>query len=349
MASQWGGILGLQNGIVVAPMGPDITGPELVAAVANAGGLGLIRAPSQPEDLKTVVARTRELTSKPFGVAIVLAFPYEEILRQIYAEKVAFLQVYFGDFPKERVDEAHAAGLKVLHQVGSVPEAVKAAEAGVDAVICQGFEAGGHIISRTGLWTLLPSVVDAIQAYKIPVIAAGGIVDGRGYVAALSLGAQGVCMGTRFLATVEANAHPIYKQQILKAGTDGTEFPDIFGRAFWPGGQRALRTPFLETWKHKVGAEENETNQPVIGQSVVFGKTMDIARLSGFAPNATTQGDIESMAMYAGTGSALIKEILPAAQVVNGILEEAQAIIEQRLLGLVKTRGSFLSQLGTMV
>lgn len=330
-------------------MGPDITGPELVAAVANAGGLGLIRAPSQPEDLKTVVARTRELTSKPFGVAIVLAFPYEEILRQIYAEKVAFLQVYFGDFPKERVDEAHAAGLKVLHQVGSVPEAVKAAEAGVDAVICQGFEAGGHIISRTELWTLLPSVVDAIRAYKIPVIAAGGIVDGRGYVAALSLGAQGVCMGTRFLATVEANAHPIYKQQILKAGTDGTEFPDIFGRAFWPGGQRALRTPFLETWKHKVGAEENETNQPVIGQSVVFGKTMDIARLSGFAPNATTQGDIESMAMYAGTGSALIKEILPAAQVVNGILEEAQAIIEQRLLGLVKTRGSLLSQLGTMV
>jgi NAD(P)H-dependent flavin oxidoreductase YrpB (nitropropane dioxygenase family) len=347
--AEWGGILGLQNGIVVAPMGPDITGPELVAAVANAGGLGLIRAPSQVEALKAVVARTRELTSKPFGVAIVLAFPHEELLHHIYAEKVAFLQVYFGEFPKARVDEAHAMGVKVLHQVGTVADAVKAAEAGVDAIICQGFEAGGHIISRTGLWTLLPSVVDAVQAYKVPVIAAGGIVDGRGYVAALALGAQGVCMGTRFLATVEANAHPLYKQQIVDAGPDGTEFPDIFGRAGWPGGSRVLRTPFFETWKHKLGADENENHQPVIGHSQVFGQTVDITRLSGFAPNATTEGEIDSMAMYAGTGSALIKEVLPAAQVVTGILEEARAIIEHRLSGLLTSRATRLSELGTML
>lgn len=347
---QWGGILGLENGIVVAPMGPDITGPELVAAVANAGGLGLLRAPSQPEELKKVVARTRELTSKPFGVNINLPFQNpDDILQHIFAEKVAFLQVYFGDFPKERVDEAHAAGVKVLHQVGAVSEAVMAAEAGVDAVICQGFEAGGHIISRTGLWALLPSVVDALKPYKVPVIAAGGIVDGRGYVAALALGAQGVCMGTRFLATVEANAHPKYKQRVVEAGTDGTQFPDIFGRAQWPGGSRVLRTPFFETWKSKIGAEENETNQPVIAQAVVYGQTLDITRFSGWPPNATVEGDVDSMAMYGGTGSAFIKEILPAAQVVKGILEEAQAIIEQRLSGLVHSRGSLLSTLGTMV
>nr|PNR59193.1 hypothetical protein PHYPA_001984 [Physcomitrium patens] len=338
---QWGGILGLETGIVQAPMGPDISGPELVAAVANAGGLGILRAPSQdyPGVLKEMVARTRQLTSKPFGVGVILAFPHEKTLKDIYAERVQFLQVYWGDFPRERVEEAHKAGVKVLHQVGSVEEARKAAEAGVDAIIAQGTEAGGHVIGQVGLLTLIPSVVDALKSYNIPVIAAGGIVDGRGYVAALALGAQGVCMGTRFLATPESYAHPLYKQKIVEAGYDSTEYTHMYGRGRWPGAaHRVLKSPFFENWKNKIAPDETEIGQPIIGSTTTFHNKEEVPRFSGKVPNITTQGDVDSMVMYAGMGSAHIKEVLPAATVVRSLLEEAQVIIEQRLHGLLETQ-----------
>lgn len=332
----------MDTGIVQAPMGPDIAGPALVAAVANAGGLGFLRAPPQdsPDQLKKMVAETRQLTSKPFGVAVILAFPHDKSLKDIYAEKVGFLQISWGDFPKERVDEAHEAGVKVLHQVGSMEEALKAAKAGVDAIIVQGVEAGGHVQSQVGLLTLLPSVVDAVKGYKIPVIAAGGIVDGRGYVAALALGAQGICMGTRFLATTESYAHPLYKQKIVEIDEEGsTEYTHVFGRDRWPGAaQRVLKTPFFETWKNKIAADENELGQPIIGSTTIFDNEEEVPRFSGKVPNLTTQGDIESMALYAGMGSVHIKEVISAASVVKGVLEEAQVIIQQRLCGLLEIR-----------
>ncbi|KAG0560672.1 hypothetical protein KC19_9G003900 [Ceratodon purpureus] len=340
--SNWGGILGLETGIVQAPMGPDIAGPALVAAVANAGGLGFLRAPSQdsPDQLHNMVAETRKLTSKPFGVGIILSFPHEKSLKDIYAEKVGFLQVSWGEFPKERVAEAHEAGVKVLHQVGSVEEAVKAADAGVDAIIAQGVEAGGHVQSQVGLLSLLPSIVDAVKSYHIPVIAAGGIVDGRGYVAALALGAQGICMGTRFLATTESYAHPVYKQKIVEVDKENsTEYTDVFGRARWPGApHRVVKTPFFETWKNEIGADESEEGQPAIGTTTIFGKKEVVPRFSGKVPNATTEGEVENMALYAGMGAVHIKEIVSAASVVKGVLEEAQAIIELRLCELLKTR-----------
>jgi len=348
----WGGILGLETGIVLAPMGPDISSPELVAAVANAGGLGLLRAPSQdrPDLLKKMVARTRELTHKPFGVGVILAFPHEKGLKDIYAEKIGFLQVSWGDFPRERVDEAHKAGVKVLHQVASVAEAMKAAEAGVDAIIAQGVEAGGHVQGLVGLMTLVPSIVDSLKGYNIPVIAAGGIVDGRGYVAALALGAQGICMGTRFLATEESYAHPQYKQKVVEAKDEDTEYTDVFGRARWPGaGHRVIRTPFFETWKHKIAADENEIGQPVIGKTVIHENEEDVPKYSGKVPNSMTKGDVGSMALYAGMGSGRITEILPAAAVVNGIIEDAKVIIESRLRNLVESRPTFLPTIGTMV
>jgi len=185
---------------VQAPLGPDISGPELAAAVANAGAIGLLRLPDwpAPDRVRELIWKTRSLTSRPFGAAIVLAFPHEENLRVVLEEKLAVLQVYWGEFPRERVEEAHRAGVKVLHQVGSLEEAAKAKEAGVDGIIVQGREAGGHVIGQEGLFPLLPRVVDLVSDSGIPVIAAGGIVNGRGYVAALALGAQGVCLGTRY-------------------------------------------------------------------------------------------------------------------------------------------------------
>lgn len=337
----WGGVLGLETGIVQAPLGPDIGGPALVAAVANAGGLGILRAPhikDRPDLFTKMVEHTRQLTSKPFGVGVNLAFPYATIVQAIYAEKVQFMQVNWGEFPRASVDQAHRAGVKVLHQVGSVDAALKAAEAGVDAIIVQGIEAGGHVLGQTGLLTLLPSVVDAVKGFNIPVIAAGGIVDGRGYVAALALGAQGICMGTRFAATTESTAHPLYKKMILESGSDGTEHTDMFGRGRWPGAlHRVLKTPFFETWKNKLAADDTEFGQPTLGRTTMFENVEeDVPRFSAIPPNSTTQGDVASMVMYAGTGASHIKEVLPTATVVRSILEETQTIIEQRLRGLLE-------------
>lgn len=176
--------------------------------------------------------------------------------------------------------------------------------------------------------SLLPRVVDLVSDSDIPVIAAGGIVDGRGYVAALALGAHGICLGTRFVATTESFAHPLYKRKL--AELDKTEYTNVFGRARWPGApHRVLQTLFFINWKN-IPDHENEENQPVIGHSIIHGRQKDIRRFAGTVPNATTTGDIESMVMYAGQGVGLITEILPAREVIRRLVNEAQLIIHQR-------------------
>lgn len=322
----WRGILGFEYGIVQAPLGPDISGPELVAAVANAGGLGVLRAPDweAPDYLRDLIRKTRSLTERPFGVGVVLAFPHNENIKAILSEKVAVLQVSWGECSEELVREAHRAGVKVVPQVGSFEEARKAINAGVDAIIVQGREAGGHVIGQDGLISLLPMVVDLIGDRDIPIIAAGGIVDARGYVAALSLGAQGICLGTRFVASEESYAHPEYKRKLVEM--DKTEYTDVFGRARWPGApQRVLQTPFFSNWKN-IPAHVNEVNQPIIGRSIIHGIEKKIHRLAGTVPNVTTTGDIESMVMYAGEGVGLIREILPAGEVVKQLVDGAQLL-----------------------
>ncbi|CAA2975537.1 nitronate monooxygenase [Olea europaea subsp. europaea] len=328
----WRGILGFEYGIVQAPLGPDISGPELVAAVANAGGLGLLRAPDweAPDHLRELIRKTRTLTDKPFGVGVVLAFPHKENIRAILDEKVAVLQLSWGECSEDLVLEAHQAGVKVVPQVGSFEEAKRAVDVGVDAIMVQGVEAGGHVIGQDTLFTLLPRVVDLVHNLDIPVIAAGGIVEGRGYVAALALGAQAVALGTRLLATEESHAHPIYKRKLVEL--DKTEYTDVFGRARWPGApQRVLETPFFMDWR-TLPSHENETNQPIIGRSNIHGMEKEIRRFAGTVPNVTTTGDIESMAMYAGQGVGLIKEILPASEVVKRIVEGAQSLILQKFI-----------------
>ncbi|KAI7757251.1 hypothetical protein M8C21_023772 [Ambrosia artemisiifolia] len=326
----WRGILGFDYGIVQAPLGPDISGPELVAAVADAGAIGILRAPDweSPDYLRELVRKTKALTNKPFGVGIVLAFPHKENLKCVLEEKVAVLQLYWGQVTKDVVFEAHRAGVKVVPQIGSVEEAKSAADAGVDAIIVQGHEAGGHVIGQEALTALVPRVVDIVGSKGIPVIAAGGIVDERGYVAALALGAQGVCLGTRFLATEESNAHPEYKKKLVEMSK--TEYTNVYGRARWPGApHRVLKTPFFLKWRN-LPDDENEANQPVIGRSTIHGMEKEIRRFAGTVPNKTTTGDIESMVMYAGEGVGLIEDILPAAQVVKRLVEGAQSLIQQR-------------------
>ncbi|KAK4378584.1 hypothetical protein RND71_000446 [Anisodus tanguticus] len=274
------GILGFEYGIVQAPLGPDISGPELVA---NAGGLGLLRAPDweDPDYVRELIRKTRTLTNKPFGIGVILAFPHKKNVKAILDEKVAVLQLYWGECSKQLVLEAHKAGVKVVPQIGSYEEAKKAADAGVDAIIVQGLEAGGHVIGQDGLIALLPRVVDLVRGRDIAVIAAGGIVDERGYVAALALGAQGVSLGTRFLATEESYAHPTYKKKLIEF--DQTEYTDIFVVQGGQGHHIVFWQP-RSSWNGRdfQAMRMSQINLSLAAQSYMAGRERSVALLVQF-------------------------------------------------------------------
>ena len=319
--------LGIDVPIFCAPMG-FVTGPELAAAVSNAGGLGILSfSRNPPEMLRQEIRRVRALTSKPFGVNLLLPANVAEHAAVCLEERVAVLSLFWGD-PAPYVEPAHKAGVLVLHQVGSVEEARHAAEAGVDIVIAQGVEAGGHVRGEISLMALLPRVVDAIA--PIPVAASGGIADARGVAAALALGAQAVSIGTRFLATTESTAHPLYKQKIVEAGEQDTVRTTIFGYT-WPNApHRTLRTRFVEQWiGDQARGNEARPDEPVIGETRIGGQPAPVKRFMGFTPSIDTTGDIESMALYAGQGVGLIDSILPAAEVVRELAEGARQILRE--------------------
>src|SRR5271166_5244002 len=290
---------GVAAPIVVAPMGPDLTGPELVAAVSNAGGFGILQAQlCSPPLLRDRITYLRTLTDKPFGVNFVLHFPHHAGIQVCIDEQVAALSFFWGD-PSEFVAPAHDAGIAVLHQVGSVEAAVRAQQAGVDVIIAQGIEAGRHVAGEVSTMVLLPRIVDAVAPAL--VLAAGGIADARGLVAALALGADGVVMGTRFLATPEANAHTLYKEKLVAASEEDTVRTTLFGNG-WPNApHRALRTAFVETWVDR----QSETpalyaSEPPIGETIIAGMTMAVPRFAALPPNAVAKGDVESMELLAG-------------------------------------------------
>jgi len=323
-----GGILGFEHGIVLAPMGADVSGPELVAAVANAGGIGLLASPVNNYDATVrAIRETKKLTDKPFGAGILLEFDNTHTLRAIFDEKLACLQVFWGDFSKEMVDEAHRHGIKVIHQVGSVQAAERAVAAGVDCIIAQGVEAGGHIKGTVSLMALLPRIVDIVGDRNIPVVAAGAISDARGYVAALSLGAKGICMGTRFIATKESYANDYYKHQLLHYTEDETDRSDLYGRVTWRAFVRCLNTPFHKKWRDNDDVQNDET-QPIIGYSTMYWEETTLRRFAGQVANRTTSGELDKMCMLSGQGVGLVNDIVPAAEVMSRFVEGAKAIIQ---------------------
>src|SRR5262245_60139895 len=204
-------LVAIEHPIIAAPMGPDLTGPELVAAVSNAGGLGILQAQfCPPPAFREEIRRVRALTAKPFGVNLLLHFPVEDQVAVCLDERVPVLSFFWGD-PTPYVGRAHAAGVKVFHQVGSVADARRAAAAGVDVIIAQGVEAGGHVAGEVSTLALVPRVVDAVAPR--PVAAAGGIGDARGVGAVLALGGQAAVVGTRLTARARARGHPAYTAQ----------------------------------------------------------------------------------------------------------------------------------------
>jgi nitronate monooxygenase len=318
-------LLGIDHPIISAPMGPDMTGPDLVAAVSSAGAFGILQAQfSPPPGLREEIRKTRDLTDRPFGVNFLLHFPVEEQVAACLEEDVNALSFFWGD-PSPYVKRAHDAGKLVIHQVGSVDDARRSAEAGVDLIIAQGFEAGGHVAGVISTMVLVPQVVDAVS--PTPVAAAGGIVDARGVAAVLALGAQAAVLGTRFLASSESRAHPEYKQKLLRAVGEDTVHTILFGHG-WPHAPvRTLRTAFVEEWLgNEAQGQESRTDEPVIGHTTIAGQEMPVLRFMGMPPNSDSSGDIELRSLLAGQGVGHIRDIKPAKEIVHELAKGVDEI-----------------------
>ena len=316
-------LLGIVHPIVLGGMGTATTAP-LVAAVSNAGGFGTLGTSAfDAATLESEIAAIHERTDKPFGVNHLLFQIREEMFAVTLRARpavAAFAWARKDQDLRDYFQRAHDAGCKVMHMAGEVPEALRAAEAGADVLVAQGTEAGGHVGWMASL-PLVPMMVKAVA--PLPVLCAGGIADGRGLVAALALGAEGVLLGTRFMATPEAPIHAHFKRAIVKSdGHDTvlTEIPDLASQRVWPGAMsRAQRNEFIERWAGREWAvRENATE---IGKQVA---------------SARAAGDVANASLSFGQDAGLIDSIKSVKEVVQEIIAEAEQILRTRLPALLR-------------
>jgi nitronate monooxygenase len=312
--------------IVQAPIG-SATCPELVAAVSEAGGLGTLAVTwRDPDDVRSAVAVVRQRTDRPIGANVVVdpdatATPAGELVDACLDATVDVLSLSFGD-AAPYVDRAHDAGVEVWQTVGSASEAREAAAAGVDAVVTQGSEAGGHLQSDVSTMALVPRVVDAVD---VPVVAAGGIGDGRGLAAVLALGADAGWIGTRFLATDEARVHERYRRRVVEAAETDTVAGTAFDRG-WPDvPHRVLRNDTVDEWEAAGRPEDGSRPGEDDVVARVDGRPVRRYEDSLATPDAT--GDVEELPLYAGQSSGLVADVRPAGTVVDRLASEARAAI----------------------
>lgn len=312
--------LGIEHPVFLAGMGVGIAGPELAAAVSNAGGCGVLGMGALlPDFIREQIRATRALTDKPIGVNLLLPLLEPGALEVCLEERPSFLVLFWGD-PTAQIAAAHAAGVSAWVQVGSVAQAREAVAAGADAIIAQGVEAGGHVRGTTALSVLLPAVVAAV--HPVPVIAAGGIADARGLKAALALGAQGVSVGTRFLASDEANAAPEYKQRLIAAGAEDTVHTELFDLGWPEAAHRVLRNSTYSDWEAAGSPASGQRPQEgaVVGRMPVAGETVDVLRYMVLPPMPGFEGDLEATALYAGQCVESIHDIRPARDIVRSLV-----------------------------
>jgi enoyl-[acyl-carrier protein] reductase II len=301
-------LFAIEHPIVLAGMGGVSMAP-LVAAVSNAGGLGVIGAANlSPNLLREEIRRTRALTTRPFAVDLLAPLPemIDPYMPVLFDEGVRIFVAGLA-VPEKHVAEMKRHGMKIMVMIGKVQHAVRAEAAGADVVAAQGTEAGGHT-GEIGTLALVPQVVDAV---KIPVLAAGGIVDGRGVVAALALGAQGAVIGTRFIATPEATAAAEYREALVRAHEDDT----IRTRCYTGKPLRSLRNPYIARLEAEPGAIKRFPDQLAtsVGRNV----------MAYFAEHA----DPEKTCMPAGQGVGAIHAIRPAGEVLHEVVAQAEAVL----------------------
>lgn len=351
-------LLGIRYPIIQAGMA-SVAGPELVAAVSNAGGLGILAATMVPPDvLRSNIAQIRKLTDKPFGLNLILhqdfyppadsqidpatlrsvhgtlnkfrkklgiassdAMPPKlppliaEAYKIILEEAIPVFSIGLGNPGKQIVNECHKKGIKVMAMVSTVEDAMEVSQSGLDIIVAQGSEAGGH----RSTWTKKPSneyaaigtlalVTQLSAKISQPIVAAGGITDGKGLAGAIAMGAEGVLVGTRFIASNESIAPDCHKQKILQSGSDGTTITDVFTGMY----ARVIRNDFTEEYR--------SSRTPVLPPGRQYVATVDIITAAAKQQN----GDYYTL--YAGQGIDNIRELRPAGDIVRDMVEEAQAI-----------------------
>jgi NAD(P)H-dependent flavin oxidoreductase YrpB (nitropropane dioxygenase family) len=311
-------LLGITHPIVLGGMGTATSAP-LVAAVSNSGGFGTLGTSGMSgAQVKAETQAIRAATKKPFGVNHLLFRVEEESFMATLEARpavIAFAWAHAHQDLRAYFQRAHEAGAKVMYMAGEVSLTVKAAEAGADVIVAQGTEGGGHVGWMASM-SLVPMVVKAVG--PLPVLAAGGIADGRGLVAALALGADGVLLGTRMMATPEAPLHPNMKQAIVRSNghdTVLTEIPDIATGHVWPGAMaRAQRNAFIERWAGREWALRQAYRE--VGKAAL---------------EARRAGDAENAPLLFGQDAGLIDAVRPAGEIVESMVAEAEEIIRGRL------------------
>jgi NAD(P)H-dependent flavin oxidoreductase YrpB (nitropropane dioxygenase family) len=286
--------LGIDVPIIQAPMGGAV-GPTLAAAVSNAGGLGmLVLWRAELESMRRQIRETRSLTQRPFGVNLNLDFPQEDRVAVCVEERVPVISFFWRD-PAALVTRAKAGGAIIMHTVGSAEDARRAVDCGVDIVVAQGWEAGGHVRGTIATLPLVPAVIDAIS--PTPVVAAGGIADGRGLAAVLALGASGAWIGTRFLASEEAAIHPLYRERLLRARVEDTVFLEQLFDVGWPKApHRVLRNKTVVAWES--AGRPPSGQRPGEGEVVATSRTSgEIRRYQSYTPGIDAEGDIEALSL----------------------------------------------------
>jgi len=317
-------LLGITHPIVLGGMGGGHTAAPLVAAVSNAGGFGTLGITGfSAAAVQERIGAIRAATSKPFGVNFLLFLIQEAAFTAALESRppvVAFAWARPDQDLRPYVRRVHDAGSLAMHMAGEVGEAVRAARAGADVIVAQGTEGGGHV-GWMATMALVPMVVQAVA--PVPVLAAGGIADGSGLAAALALGADGVLIGTRFLATDESPLHPNFKQAIVRSDghdTAMTEIPDIASGTVWPGAMaRTLRNGFVEQWVGREWALRQQAR--AAWQALVA---------------ARETGDADHAALFIGQDAGLIDSVIPAAEVIQRMVAQAERIIADRLCPMLR-------------
>jgi len=247
----------------------------------------------------------------------------------------AAVTLFWGD-PAEHIPACKSLGLRVIWQCGSALEAVAAKRAGADAIIAQGFEAGGHVRGVVTTFALVPEVRDAIG--DLPMLAAGGISDGRGLAAALALGADGAVFGTRFLASREASAHPKYKRAVVDAHASDTIHTKLFDVGWPDAAHRVIRTPLVDAWQRagSPASPDRAGEGEVLAHLHRGGVDAPLPRYSVNPPSDSVEGDLSGLPLYAGQSVSLIERIAPAGEIVRQIATEARDVIASRLAPLAR-------------
>ena len=293
---------------------PGVGGPELVSAVAEAGGLAMIGLPLLSAQVAAdVLDHVAKGTKGAIGVNFLLPF-FDPAVLEVAVPRAHVIEFFYGDPDPKLVEAASAGGALVCWQVGSADEARAAVDAGCELVVAQGDEAGGHIRGSAGLLTTLSRVLEAVS---VPVITAGGIGCARDVAAVLAAGASAVRVGTRFIASTESGAHPEYVRSVLAASAEDSTLTDTFARG-WDAPHRVLRS-CIDAVRGFEGERVGTTNWG--------GTSIPIERFSVMSPDRDTSGEIGAMALYAGRSVEHAREVKPAREIVAELMDGAEALL----------------------